>query len=138
MVDIDHFKKCNDKYGHIAGDEILKKVSEILKESLRDSDLCARYGGEEFVVVLPKTSLEGARVLAEKLRKAIEHRELMPDPGNKQSKEKMTVSVGVAEIKNEENAMSLVARADGALYKAKLQGRNRTVTDNSRKMITKV
>ena len=83
-------------------------------------------------MVLPKTSLEGAEVFAEKLRKAIEHKKLVPDPGNKQSKIKMTVSVGVAEIKNKENAMSLVARADGALYKAKLQGRNRTIIDNSR------
>lgn len=119
MADIDHFKQINDLHGHQSGDEVLCQVARILREAVRQNDLCARYGGEEFTVVLPETHLAGAQVVAENIRRRVEaalfSRERIP----------VTVSLGVAELPLHANtADSLLRQADRALYQAKEAGRN--------------
>mgnify|MGYP000700152473 CR=1 FL=1 len=122
-MDIDHFKKFNDTYGHQVGDEVLKIVSRTIKRSLRDSDVACRYGGEELVAILPDTPIEGAVAAGEKIRKAIEAL-LLPVNGKSV---KITISVGVAEFpRNARDKQSLIEAADGALYLAKEGGRNQT------------
>jgi diguanylate cyclase (GGDEF)-like protein len=119
FIDIDHFKRVNDTYGHETGDEVLRQLARVLKGAARATDFVARYGGEEFLVLLPDTHAEGARTLAEKIRQAVSS-QVFPVVGE------LTVSVGVSltrgDDKNEEEA---VHRADMALYRAKSEGRNR-------------
>jgi diguanylate cyclase (GGDEF)-like protein len=126
MIDIDHFKRFNDHYGHQAGDVCLQTVASVLKAGLhRPYDLAARYGGEEFVCLLPETDLEGASMKAEQLRRqiwslALPHADSPTEPT-------VTISIGVAAmIAHEHDApQQLVAEADRALYEAKDAGRNR-------------
>ncbi len=124
IVDIDHFKKINDEFGHQIGDEALIRVAKSLKEHIRDSDLLARFGGEEFVLILPHTPQKDAMIVAEKLRKTIASLviESMGD-------HKITISIGVATMPdlNIENSDELLGAADRALYLAKEQGRNRVI-----------
>ena len=117
IFDVDHFKKVNDRLGHLAGDHVLRAVATLLNETIRETDVVARYGGEEFVVTLPETSLEEAGILAERLRKKIET--------NLSADVSLTVSGGVAGFSSGDDASTLLARADEALYKAKNAGRNR-------------
>ncbi|MBN1899100.1 MAG: GGDEF domain-containing protein, partial [Spirochaetes bacterium] len=124
MIDIDHFKECNDTYGHRAGDGVLVRVSEILQKTARRSDLVARYGGEEFAIILPETGLEGARIAAEKIREAIDTSRVKTRVGQKEEEIGVTVSVGVAQLQAGEEPISLIERSDQALYKAKESGRN--------------
>jgi diguanylate cyclase (GGDEF)-like protein len=122
MVDVDHFKQCNDKHGHLVGDAVLKKIAEKLKNSVREVDMIARYGGEEFCVVLPETTKTLAMSVAERLRKSVESKEIKAFDENV----KVTVSVGVATYPEDgEDVDALIERADTALYKAKRAGRNR-------------
>jgi diguanylate cyclase (GGDEF)-like protein len=118
FMDIDYFKAINDTYGHDTGDQVLRHVATVLKDTLRESDFVARYGGEEFLAVLPETNAEGALRLAETVRQTVS-RHAFPVA------ERVTVSIGVAmatdQDKNEEVA---VRRADTALYQAKADGRN--------------
>ncbi|MBB5172578.1 sensor domain-containing diguanylate cyclase [Texcoconibacillus texcoconensis] len=126
MIDIDHFKVYNDTYGHLQGDECLKKVSACLKSSiLRSTDFVARYGGEEFSVILPETDLEGAIQVAEVIRKNIEA--LQIENIHSAVSPVLTVSAGVATMKPEKDDSSdeIIKKADEALYKAKNLGRNR-------------
>jgi diguanylate cyclase (GGDEF)-like protein len=123
ILDLDHFKKINDEYGHPVGDIVLKDVSKAIENTIRDSDFAARYGGEEFAVVLPETELRGAAILAERLRKAIEQLEIDTNG----CRVDVTVSVGVtcyhpstAKIEKSE----IFTQADNALYKSKNKGRN--------------
>jgi len=129
MIDVDRFKQFNDTYGHVAGDEILKRVAQGIKQSCRRStDLAARYGGEEFAVVLPETPFGELRRLGEKVCQAVEALQL---PHNASSVGKyVTVSVGGATAIpcQGEYFITLVDAADKALYEAKSAGRNRTVT----------
>lgn len=128
MIDIDHFKKINDTYGHQAGDEVLRVIGKIMKSIFRNSDLTGRYGGEEFIVLLPETDIEGAMAAAEKIRAEVENAEIVIA-----EKEviRMTSSFGVSclceddDMPLEKKAADLVGRADKALYKAKSEGRNR-------------
>jgi len=120
ILDIDLFKKVNDTYGHIIGDEILKFLVKQTNQTLRDSDIFARYGGEEFIILLPDTDLNGAIQVAEKIRKAIES---TPYQGDVEVS--ITVSLGVAQLQNEKILNKLIQRADEALYRAKEYGRNR-------------
>jgi len=117
LIDLDHFKLVNDRYGHPVGDNVLKDCAAALECNSREIDLVARYGGEEFCVLLPETSLQGGRVAAEKLRKAVK---ALPDPVP-------TISVGVACWQEHVAAEELLRRADEALYKAKEAGRDRVV-----------
>jgi diguanylate cyclase (GGDEF)-like protein len=122
MIDIDRFKDYNDAHGHPAGDEALREIAQgIARGARRGLDVVSRYGGEEFAIILPETDLAGARTVAENVRKAIE--------GNGKFLQPTTVSLGVASLAGEPlTAQALVERADRALYQAKCQGRNRTVT----------
>ncbi len=126
MIDIDFFKKVNDTYGHASGDAVLRKVAAIIKEQLRESDIPSRYGGEEFAILLPFTHIEEAKIVGERLRKAVE---VTPIPIDNQSIN-VTISMGLAEFKQEESGEELFARADKALYEAKETGRNRVIISN--------
>jgi diguanylate cyclase (GGDEF)-like protein/PAS domain S-box-containing protein len=121
MVDIDHFKRVNDTYGHEAGDEVLKAVAEALRSTARGGDIVARFGGEEFVLVLPDTSAEMAARIAERLRLAIEA--LSTDVGGQVIR--VTASFGVAQRAAHESQLEVLERADAALYSSKKEGRNR-------------
>ena len=126
MIDVDDFKKYNDTYGHVAGDEVLRKVAQAIKISCeRPGDLPARFGGEEFVVVLPATSPAGARLVAENLRRAVE--ELAIAHGKSSTGATVTVSLGCATTvpKRDKSTTWLIERADQALYSAKRDGKNR-------------
>ncbi len=120
VVDIDDFKKLNDSFGHAAGDEFLKQVARILKETARATDLVARYGGEEFVVVAPGTNLDGAVVLGEKVRTAVAEASFIVDDSMRPRR--ATISVGVAEFRSSQT--DLFNSADAALYEAKAAGKN--------------
>lgn len=125
MIDVDHFKSVNDRFGHPAGDAVLKQIAERIRGSLRPSDLAARYGGEEFIVMLPETSASGAQALAERLCTQIR---AQPMQINDSTRETVTVSVGLAVFPEDaEAADRLVAMADKALYAAKAAGRDRCV-----------
>ncbi len=131
MIDIDYFKKFNDTYGHLIGDEVLKMVAKILTSTLKGKDVVARFGGEEFAVLLPSTPLEGAMVVAELLRKAISSKELKRrDTGDTIGK--ITVSVGVAAYRIGDDTIPVfIKRADEALYRSKELGRNRVTRELS-------
>jgi diguanylate cyclase (GGDEF)-like protein/PAS domain S-box-containing protein len=124
LVDVDHFKKFNDSYGHQAGDECLKSIGALLKEfARRPGDTAARYGGEEFAIILPNTSYLGARQTAERLRRAVQD---VGIPHSESPYGRVTVSVGVAgEVPKEGTEEELLLLADAALYEAKASGRNR-------------
>ncbi|MBW2713695.1 MAG: diguanylate cyclase, partial [Deltaproteobacteria bacterium] len=125
MADLDYFKRINDTYGHASGDEVLKGTADVLRESLRATDVAARWGGEEFLVVLPETDIQGAALWAERWREDIERHEF-EDPDGK--KIKITISVGVASYNDDmDNQDVLIDTADKALYRAKETGRNRVV-----------
>ncbi len=123
MLDVDHFKEVNDRFGHPVGDEALRNIAQLLRESLRDPDTPGRYGGEEFGVVLPDTTSEGACVIAERVRRSIEETVAARKP-----EVRCTVSIGVAEATADlSDSRQWIERADRALYRAKALGRNRTV-----------
>ncbi len=126
MVDIDHFKKINDQYHHQAGDHVIREVARLLGEGMRNVDAVGRYGGEEFIAVLPHTSDAGARLTAERVRKAVEAYQFKVGPDKQVT---CTVSIGIACAPADgiRTAADLVREADKALYKAKESGRNRVV-----------
>ncbi|MCP4364556.1 MAG: diguanylate cyclase [Planctomycetes bacterium] len=127
FFDLDDFKDYNDSYGHLEGDVVLKKLADCAWKQIRqDIDFCCRLGGEEFTVILPETSKAGARNVAERIRKEVKRLEFHPKTVKGTSgPSKMTISVGVAEFNNDD-AHTLVDRADRAMYKAKRQGKNKT------------
>lgn len=123
MVDVDHFKRYNDRHGHLAGDHALIAVANTIRSHLRSDDDAARFGGEEFVVLLPDTSLDDAVAIAERLRKAIGGQRIARGDGHVLPP--ITVSAGVANCADSATAEDLLAAADAALYRAKDAGRNR-------------
>jgi diguanylate cyclase (GGDEF)-like protein len=127
MLDIDEFKRYNDRFGHLWGDVALKEIAAVLQAISRRSDVVARYGGDEFVLILPETSLEGAVAIAERIRdEVVDHR----FRGKLDQVVALTVSAGAATVDGEGvGARQLVARADTALYEAKRQGKNRVLVD---------
>lgn len=126
FIDIDQFSKVNDTLGHPVGDQVIKRIAEIMKENIRISDILARYGGEEFVAVLEETNPEDAYRVMERVRNAIENERFRYK--DKDLNIKVTVSIGVAGYpKNEKVGQELIEKADKALYMAKEQGRNRVV-----------
>ena len=121
MIDIDHFKNVNDTYGHLAGDSVLRDLASILEKRLRPDDELGRYGGEEFCAILPETSLEGAARIAEELRRLVEEHAFMVEG----EQIKVTISVGVAEMKKNMDMKGFYKAADEMLYQAKRSGRNK-------------
>ncbi len=133
ILDLDHFKQVNDAYGHNIGDQVLKLMGVILKETLKGQDTAARYGGEEFAVVLPKTQIGNAIKLAEHIRQRLAKKEMV----NRKTGDNLgsiTVSVGVAAFDSKEQPAELIERADRALYAAKNGGRNRVVSEQELKV----
>lgn len=122
FIDLDNFKKVNDKYGHDAGDMVLKNTAKTLKHHLRKNDIYARWGGEEFVVALPKITEPIAEKIAEKLRQKIETREVNI---GKNRKIRITISIGIVMHHNENTLSGMIENADMAMYKAKKKGKNR-------------
>jgi diguanylate cyclase (GGDEF)-like protein len=123
LIDIDYFKRWNDRLGHAGGDEILRRIAELLNEHVRETDLLARYGGEEFAVLATDTTLEGAVRLAEKLRETVASSIFLTDLPSE--REQLSVSIGVAGFCGDRKL--LFADADDALYRAKHAGRNRVL-----------
>lgn len=124
MIDIDHFKKVNDSFGHEVGDNVIKQVAEFLQRMSRASDVVARTGGEEYLLVLPDTGLDAARILAERIRVAIAERPMVVD----HQRISITVSLGVASVVGEVDLDALSREADRAMYLAKRGGRNRVAS----------
>ncbi|MGE0745484.1 MAG: GGDEF domain-containing protein [Rhodospirillales bacterium] len=128
MLDLDHFKRINDSYGHPIGDLVLKLVGHTLTKSIKGADTAARYGGEEFAVILPNTARDNAVTVAEQIRLAVANKKIVRK-GSGQEIGPVTLSLGVAQYRSHEPLTELVARADAALYTAKQTGRNRVVTE---------
>jgi len=122
LIDIDHFKEFNDRFGHLEGDKVLVRFSQILKSCLRTNDSAYRYGGEEFTVILPETGAEEARKVAQRIRSTLEAEVFHPSSGRSVSK---TISIGVTEYSPKESITVFVRRADQAMYVSKQNGRNR-------------
>src|SRR5262249_8845478 len=128
MTDIDHFKKFNDTFGHLTGDQVLRLVAQAMKQNVKGQETAAGYGGEEFAVILPGTTLRQALTVAENVRRAVMTKELMKRSTGEHLG-RITVSIGVAFYRRSETAQSFIERADACLYAAKRSGRNRTICE---------
>ena len=126
FLDIDYFKKINDQHGHDCGDIALTSVARWIKESLRNSDVVFRVGGEEFVILLSDTDLVGAELLAERIRRTIEHHTLAYDMATLN----ITASLGVGTLRHNDTVETFIKRTDDAMYKAKNNGRNQVLVAN--------
>jgi diguanylate cyclase (GGDEF)-like protein len=125
FLDVDHFKKYNDAYGHVQGDKVLIRLGQIIKSCLRTMDSAYRYGGEEFTVILPETEGKEALIVAARIKASMEAEKLTPEPGKIVN---ITISIGVTEYCPDERVSSFVQRADKAMYIAKQEGRNRVAS----------
>ncbi len=122
-MDLDKFKNINDNLGHLAGDEVLSKVATLLKKAIRSSDLLVRMGGDEFILVLDNTNKANARILAERLCKAVDSLDIWAD-----AKTKLGISIGLAQLEKGESLREWMERADDILYHAKAEGRSRVAS----------
>lgn len=122
LLDIDHFKMCNDTYGHLEGDKVLVRLGQIIKVCLRTMDSAYRYGGEEFTIILPETTGKEANNVAERINASVESERFSTEAGEDFS---ITISTGVTEYFKEEQLSTFIHRADQAMYKSKAKGRNR-------------
>ena len=129
MIDIDHFKKFNDSFGHQVGDQVLRLVGKVLQDNVREGDLAARYGGEELIAAFPAANLGACTEVAERIRRRISEVRLTRRTTGEEISS-VTVSIGVAQFRLAESAEAMIERCDRALYQAKRYGRNRTVTEN--------
>ncbi|MBN1622222.1 MAG: diguanylate cyclase [Endomicrobiales bacterium] len=131
ILDVDHFKKFNDTYGHVAGDSVLRQIANILRNSLRETDLISRYGGEEFAVIMLQTRVNEAKKIADVIRRNIEKEKFyLPVESFQPIQVRVTISIGVSGLNDKiENIDNLLELADKALYKAKNKGRNRVEVD---------
>jgi len=125
FLDIDHFKKFNDAYGHLEGDKVLMKIGEIITSCLRGLDTAYRYGGEEFTIILPETIGAEAGTVANRIRRTIEEERFMPESGNLAT---VTISIGVTQFNPTEKMSSFIQRSDKAMYMSKQNGRNQITT----------
>lgn len=123
MMDLDHFKRVNDKFGHPFGDLVLESAAQAISETVREYDIAARYGGEEFAVVVSETTSQDMVALAERIRERVAALEI----SDQQNSTRITISIGVAAMGEGDTTETLLKRADNALYLAKSQGRNKTV-----------
>ncbi len=130
LTDIDHFKKFNDTFGHLTGDQVLRLVAMAMKNNVKGQDVAARYGGEEFVVLLPKTALTAAVTVADHIRRAVMGKELMRRSTG-ETLGRVTISLGVATWHKGDTVASLLERADNCLYAAKHAGRNCVVAETA-------
>jgi diguanylate cyclase len=130
LTDIDHFKKFNDTYGHLTGDQVLRLVAVSLKHNVKGQDIAARYGGEEFAVLLPNTSLHHAVTVADHIRRAVQSKELMRRSTG-ETLGRVTISLGVAQLRPGDDVSSILERADTCLYAAKAAGRNCVIAETS-------
>lgn len=121
MIDLDHFKRVNDKFGHAMGDRVLQEIASILLRGVRDQDILARWGGEEVIILLPDTGVNGANALGEKIRTSVEELETWHD----ETRICVTLSLGISQYHRGEPLTDTIQRADNALYRAKSSGRNR-------------
>jgi diguanylate cyclase len=128
MTDIDHFKKFNDSYGHLTGDQVLRLVAMSIKQNVKGLDTAARFGGEEFAVILPGCDLRGAMHVGEQVRKAVMSRELVKRSTG-ENLGRVTISIGVATFRKDDTPATIVERADMAMYAAKRAGRNMVVIE---------
>jgi diguanylate cyclase len=128
LADIDHFKSFNDTYGHLTGDQVLRLVGLSIKHNVKGQDIAARFGGEEFAIVLPRTALRDATSVADQIRRAVMSKELMKRSTGEHLG-RVTVSIGVATFRRGDTIQSLIERADGCLYAAKRNGRNRVICE---------
>lgn len=129
ILDIDHFKETNDKYGHQVGDEVIIQICNLISNNIRESDIFGRWGGEEFIILLPQTNLDSAYVLAQNLRKKIENYNF-GKVGQK------TISIGISQFSNNEYISQFIKRADDAMYEAKNSGRNKVLVSHGSVKIT--
>lgn len=125
MMDIDHFKTVNDQHGHLIGDNVIKVVSKVIQANIKGKDVACRYGGDEFILALPDTPAKGAYVVAEKLRENLRNTNWKVK-GTGQSLGQISLSLGIAVYKAGQNLEAVIQQADGALYRSKHSGRNRT------------
>lgn len=123
IIDVDHFKKINDHYGHLVGDKVLKEIAHALQSIMRQTDMIFRYGGEEFTAILTKTNRRGAQVIAERLRQQVANLAI----AHENEMIHVTVSIGIGSLLEVESDRELFEQADDNLYMAKRQGRNRVV-----------
>ena len=130
LIDVDHFKRCNDRYGHPAGDVVLRELAAVFSQQVRDIDLVTRYGGEEFAIVLPSTPIAGAVAAAERIRRTVEAAVF---PGLERGLQ-VTISLGAAELGAALEPKQLIDQADAALYRAKDGGRNRSAWHDEREI----
>jgi diguanylate cyclase len=128
LTDIDHFKAFNDSFGHLTGDQVLRLVAMSVKHNVKGKDTAARYGGEEFAVVLPNTNLRSVTTVADHIRRVVMAKELMKRSTGEQLG-RVTISIGVATLRKDDTAQSLIERADACLYAAKRNGRNRVMCE---------
>jgi diguanylate cyclase (GGDEF)-like protein len=126
VCDIDHFKSFNDQHGHLVGDQAIKFIAKTLKNSLREGDVASRFGGEEFALLLPSTSVEDARVLAERIRNMVASKRIMKR-ATKEAIGQVTVSIGISSYTTQQNPEDLFQAADKNLYEAKSGGRNHII-----------
>lgn len=130
MIDIDHFKKFNDTWGHQTGDQVLRLVAMTIKNTINAVDIATRYGGEEFAVILPDVSLDEAVMQADQIREAVKDRKLLKRSTGEQLGN-VTLSAGVARFHKDDTTITLIERADEALYSAKHAGRNRVMSEKN-------
>ncbi len=128
LTDVDHFKKFNDTYGHLTGDQVLRLVAIAAKQNVKGQDIAARYGGEEFAIVLPNTPLRAGIAVADQIRRAVMSKELMKRSTGEHLG-RVTISIGVASLRPTDTAATLIERADTCLYAAKRHGRNRVISE---------
>ncbi len=122
LIDIDHFKKVNDTYGHQVGDQVIQMVAEVFKKNLREVDITGRYGGDEFTLLLPETKCQGAYKVANRMLRLIDHLSVSTTQGNVT----ITASIGMGTLnENTTSLEDMLRNADEALYRAKQNGRNR-------------